>query len=110
MDRFFVIFALSILLLEGKLFFWQILLMLARDFVLFLCAGLFLLSKKWSEVPVQATFWGKITTFLQFCVLIFIFLGFSLTDYIFGFFLLFAFMLFKEIQQILKTRLKTSLF
>lgn len=110
MDRFFVLFALMVLLFEGKLFFWQLLLMLARDFVLFICGCIFLLSKTFKEVPVQATFWGKMTTCLQFCILMFIAMGFSLSDYFFGFFLLFAFMLFKEIQQILKTQLKTSLF
>ena len=69
MDKFFVYFALTALFLEGKLASWQVAAMLSRDF--FLCLyGIFMTAMgKWRTIVFRAIRGGKITTALQFIVL-----------------------------------------
>lgn len=69
MDKLFVYFALSIFFLENKIQGWEVLAMLSRD--LYLCLfGIFLiLQKRWSNYEFRAIRWGKITTALQFLIL-----------------------------------------
>lgn len=70
MDKFFVYFALATLYLEGTAAPWQIGAMLSRDF--FLCVyGLYMLIMgRWKSIVFRAIRWGKVTTALQFIVLI----------------------------------------
>ncbi|NGX44799.1 MAG: CDP-diacylglycerol--glycerol-3-phosphate 3-phosphatidyltransferase [Candidatus Anoxychlamydiales bacterium] len=77
MDKFFVYFVLAILLLENQILLWQSLAMISRDFALIIF-GLYLgITKKWASYEVKAVRWGKITTAMQFCVLIGVTLNFS---------------------------------
>ncbi len=70
MDKFFVYFVLSILFWENNLSLWQALAMLSRDF--FLCIyGLFMtMTGRWKMIIFRAIRWGKVTTALQFIILI----------------------------------------
>ncbi len=70
MDKFFVYFALSALLLEGRVTLWEGAAMLARDGFLCLYGLLMILTNRWKLVVFRAIRWGKVTTALQFLVLI----------------------------------------
>lgn len=69
MDKFFVFFALIIFMLEKKLAPWQAGTMISRDIAL--CAfGIYLsFSGYWKNYQFRAIKWGKISTALQFFVL-----------------------------------------
>ncbi|MBI3236184.1 MAG: CDP-alcohol phosphatidyltransferase family protein [Chlamydiales bacterium] len=97
MDKFFVFFVLTILLVEGKLALWQSLAMIARDF--FLCAfGIYLsLSGLWKAYACKSIRWGKITTALQFLTLIGLTLTISIPGYFFCIFILFGILAFIEL-------------
>lgn len=99
MDKFFVIFCLGILFLENKLQIWQILTMLSRDFAVSFF-GLYLwkanLCKSYQIVPPK---WGKISTALQFIVLIGVTLGYQIPWYFFAAFVIFGLFSFLELFQ-----------
>lgn len=70
MDKFFVFFAVAMFLTEGRLKVWEALALISRDFAI-LIFGLFLaLRKSWSNFQFRSIWSGKITTTLQFFVLI----------------------------------------
>ncbi len=102
MDKFFVLFALSVLFTEGKLELWQGCTMISRDF--FLCLfGLYLsLSGYWESYKFTAIRWGKVTTALQFIVLIGLTLGVTFPSYFYCVFILFGMLAFIELWQIRK--------
>jgi CDP-diacylglycerol---glycerol-3-phosphate 3-phosphatidyltransferase len=102
MDKFFVFFALSILLMEGKLELWQACSMISRDF--FLCLfGLYLsLTGYWQHYQFTAIRWGKVTTALQFLVLVGLTLGLIFPSYFYAVFVLFGMLAFIELWQIKK--------
>jgi len=89
MDKFFVIFALSVFLGEGKLELWELGAMLSRDVALCLFGIYLSLSGYWQSYEFRAIRWGKITTALQFLVLI----GFTF-GIIFPWYLYFTFVVF----------------
>lgn len=70
MDKFFVYFGLCMLLLEGQISLWGVGAMLARDGFLCLYAFLMLVTQRWKSIVFRAIRWGKVTTALQFVVLI----------------------------------------
>ncbi len=100
MDKFFVFFALGVLLMEQKLAMWQAGAMISRDF--FLCAfGLYLsFSGLWEAYKCKAIRWGKVTTALQFFVLIGLTLHFTFPWYVYTLFILFGCLAFLELLQI----------
>ncbi len=102
MDKFFVLFTLSILFTEGKLELWQGCSMISRDF--FLCLfGIYLsLSGHWESYKCTAIRWGKVTTALQFIVLIGLTLGIEFPSYLYCIFILFGMLAFIELWQIKK--------
>lgn len=102
MDKFFVLFALSVLFTEGKLELWQGCAMISRDF--FLCLfGLYLsLSGYWESYRFTAIRWGKVTTALQFIVLIGLTLGVTFPSAFYCVFILFGMLAFIELWQIRK--------
>lgn len=107
MDKFFVFFALTILLVEGKLELWQSLAMISRDF--FLCAfGLYLsVTARWKIYECKSICWGKVTTALQFLVLVGLTLSYRFPPYLFYVFTLFGVLAFIELCKELKS-FKTS--
>ena len=87
MDKFFVLFALVVFLLEKKLLPWEAGAMLSRDFSLCLF-GLYLsFSGQWQNYELRAIRWGKITTALQFFILIGLTLGVSFSWHLYGSFI-----------------------
>jgi CDP-diacylglycerol--glycerol-3-phosphate 3-phosphatidyltransferase len=102
MDKFFVFFGLGVLLMEGRLEIWQACAMISRDF--FLCVfGIYLsLSGHWQAYQFRAIRWGKITTALQFVVLIGLTLNFVFPWFLYGFFVLFGSLAFIELCKIKK--------
>lgn len=104
MDRFFVVFALAVLVIERHVVFYQVVAMLIRDIVLTLFMLGVTFSGRLNNYEVRATFWGKITTFLQFCLLLVISLGGTLPPYVFLSFFPLSLMLFKELVSFRKVK------
>ena len=104
MDKFFVIFALAIFLQEGQIDVYQALATISRDF--FLCAfGLYLgLSGRWQTFECKAIRWGKVSTALQFLILLGLTLGLTFSWLVYGFFILFGVLAFFELCKLIKSR------
>jgi CDP-diacylglycerol--glycerol-3-phosphate 3-phosphatidyltransferase len=100
MDKFFVFFALGVFLIEGRLAAWEAGTLISRDF--FLCIfGIYLaLSKRWQSYECRSIRWGKITTALQFCVLIALTMHFSVPWPAYSLFFLFGSLAFVELCRI----------
>ncbi len=77
MDKFFVYFALTVLFLEEKVGALETVAFLSRDFSLCLYGTLMLTTRRWKTIEFRAIRWGKITTALQFVVLLGILVGIS---------------------------------
>ncbi len=103
MDKFFVLFALCVLFSEGRLEVWQGCSMISRDF--FVCLfGIYLsLSGYWESYKFTAIRWGKVTTALQFLILIGLTFGIRFSNYLYFVFILFGMLAFVELWQIKKT-------
>jgi CDP-diacylglycerol---glycerol-3-phosphate 3-phosphatidyltransferase len=102
MDKFFVFFVLTILLVENKIALWQVLMMVSRDFALCLF-GLYLsLSGLWQTYEFRSIRWGKLTTALQFLVLSGLTLQYSIPTYLFYTFVVFALLGLYELFQFKK--------
>ncbi|MGD0664115.1 MAG: CDP-alcohol phosphatidyltransferase family protein [Rhabdochlamydiaceae bacterium] len=102
MDKFFVFFALGVLFMEGKVEIWEALMMVSRDFALCLF-GLYLsLSGLWQTYQFRSIRWGKITTALQFFVLVWITMGHSIPSYLYYSFVVFALLGLYELFQFKK--------
>ncbi len=69
-DKFFVYFGLSTLFFEGKLLVWQVLAMISRDVFVCLFGLLSVVVGGWKSLVIRSIRAGKITTALQFIVLI----------------------------------------
>jgi len=108
MDKFFVFFGLGILLFEGRLLSWQACAMISRDF--FLCVfGIYIsLTGKWHAYQFKSIRWGKITTALQFFVLIGLTLHFTFPGYVYMLFILSGALAFIELCQIKKGSTKAT--
>ena len=103
MDKFFVFFVLGVLFIEHKVELWQLLAMVSRDFALCLF-GLYLsFSGKWLQYEFRAIRWGKITTALQFAVLMGLALGHPIPIYLFYAFVVFALLGLYELFQFKKS-------
>lgn len=100
MDKFFVIFGLGVLLMEGQLEIWQACAMLSRDFFLCVFGIVLSLSGDWDAYKCRAIRWGKVTTALQFVVLIGLSLHFIFPWYLYSLFILFGALAFLELWQI----------
>jgi CDP-diacylglycerol--glycerol-3-phosphate 3-phosphatidyltransferase len=70
MDKFFVYFALATFFFEGRIAPWEMAAMISRDFFLCLYGILMLVTRRWKTVVFRSVRWGKITTALQFIVLL----------------------------------------
>ncbi len=88
MDKFFVYFVLGVFLLDKQIEPWQACAMISRDFAL--CAfGIYLfISQKWRQYEIKPVSWGKITTAMQFLVLIGLTAGYVFPWYIYGLFII----------------------
>lgn len=100
MDKFFVYFVLSVFFVEGKIKVWEGCAMVSRDFFLCFFGICLLLVKKWKEFELRAIRWGKVTTAMQFLVLIGLTLNFVFPWYVFAGFIIFGALAFFELFQI----------
>lgn len=100
MDKFFVYFALTVYFLEGRLTSIELSAMLSRDFFLILYGLLMLVLGRRHFIEFRAIRWGKVTTALQFLVLIGLTLQFPISWIIDASFLLMGFLAFIELLQI----------
>jgi phosphatidylglycerophosphate synthase len=69
-DKFFVIFAVIILMNEEKLLFWQAMALACRDISVLIFGFYLTLNKRLLNYQYRAIRCGKITTLLQFFVLL----------------------------------------
>lgn len=102
MDKLFVLSALFAFFVEGKISGWQMSAMLSRDFFLLMYGAILTITGRWSSVVVQAIRWGKITTALQFVVLLGLSLGVIFPWYIFGSFIVMGLFAFFELIRLEK--------
>jgi CDP-diacylglycerol--glycerol-3-phosphate 3-phosphatidyltransferase len=68
-DKFFVYFALTTLFFEGRLLLWHMLAMLSRDVVVCIYGFFMLIAGRWKSIVFRSVRAGKMTTALQFIVL-----------------------------------------
>ena len=99
MDKFFVYFALTVLFLEGNLKLWQALTFFSRDFALCIYGFYLLLSKQLSSIELKPIRWGKITTAMQFVILLGLSLRFQFSFYIYDLLILMGILAFFELIQ-----------
>lgn len=100
MDKFFVYFALVVLFFENKTAPWEVAAMLSRDFFVFLYGLLMLTAGRWKNIVFRAIRWGKVTTALQFIVLIGVVLGIGFPWYIYASFIVMGWLAFLELFQV----------
>lgn len=70
MDKFFVFFVLGMFVFEQRLPFWQALLMISRDIFLCIFALYLAIRGDWKSYRSKAVRWGKVTTAMQFAIII----------------------------------------
>lgn len=104
MDKLFVVFALVIFFLEGKIEIWQGCAMIARDFFLVVFGIYLSLSGVWESYRVTAIRWGKIATVLQFCVLMGLTLGYVVPDQVYYALIVLGLLAFIELWQMKRQR------
>lgn len=97
MDKFFVYFALSVLCIESKITYWEIAAMLSRDIFLCIYTLLMLVLKRWDSLFLRGIRWGKVTTALQFLVLMGLTLGTTFSWLIYGAFVAMGWLAFLEL-------------
>lgn len=100
MDKFFVYFGMTIFYLEGKMTSFEVSAMLSRDFCLILYGILIIVFQGWRSIEFRAIRWGKITTSLQFIVLIGLSLQFSIPWIVNSLFLIMGVLAFAELLKI----------
>lgn len=100
MDKFFVYFAMIVLFRESKLASWEMAAMLSRDFFLCLYGLIMAATGRLKRIVFRSIRWGKVTTALQFIVLIGLVLGMSFPWYIFAYFMVMGWFAFLELFQI----------
>jgi CDP-diacylglycerol---glycerol-3-phosphate 3-phosphatidyltransferase len=96
MDKFFVYFVLTVLFLEGNIKLWEASTMLARDFGLFVFGLFLIITKNFKSFRYRSVRWGKVTTSMQFCVLIGLTLHMTFSWVIYVSFIIFGIMAFIE--------------
>lgn len=97
MDKFFVYFAMIVFFLENRLAPAEVTMMLSRDFFLCLYGLLMLTMGRWKSIVFRAIRWGKVTTALQFIVLIALVLNIPIPWYIFASFVAMGWFAFLEL-------------
>src|SRR3990167_5592178 len=70
MDKFFVFFVLGVFFIENKIELWQALAMITRDFFLCLFALYLSFCHLWNNYKYRSIQWGKISTTIQFFILV----------------------------------------
>ena len=100
MDKFFVYFAISILYFEDRIVLWEVATMISRDFFLCIYGVLMMALGRWRNIVFRAIRWGKITTALQFIVLLGLVIDISFPWYVFVAFVIMGWLAFLELFQV----------
>lgn len=100
MDKFFVYAALIVFFNEGKIDLWQVAAMGTRDFCLFFYGLLRWFSGTIKDLSFQSIRWGKISTILQFIVLIGLIFNAVFPWYVYASFLAMGVFVFLELFQL----------
>lgn len=103
MDKFFVYFVFGILLTEHTLKGWQVAAMLSRDFSLILFTLYLLLKGMWRTYIPHSLTSGKVTTALQFSVLLMLSLQKTIWPYFYCLFIPLGGLFLAELVFTLKT-------
>jgi CDP-diacylglycerol---glycerol-3-phosphate 3-phosphatidyltransferase len=90
MDKLFVFIVLGIFIQEGRLQVWQALSLISRDFAVILFGFYLALKGVWSNFRFRSIWSGKITTALQFFMLLALTFHFPISPYFFSCFILLA--------------------
>ncbi len=97
MDKFFVYFILVVFLIENQIQLWQAFSMISRDFALIIFGVYLWFTKKWANYEIKAVRWGKVTTALQFCVLIGLTLKSNFSWYVYVLFIIMGVLALREL-------------
>ncbi len=103
MDKFFVVFALSMFVFEDRIALWEGLAMISRDFALCLFGVYLIASGHWQSYEFRAIRWGKVTTAAQFLILMSISIGWRLPEPAFALFVVFGGLALYELFQFKKS-------
>lgn len=87
MDKFFVFFALGILVATDHMPLWGMAAMLSRDVFLFIFGLYLTITRSWDQFEFKSILWGKLTTAAQFIVLILLVVKVSLPWYVYVIFI-----------------------
>jgi CDP-diacylglycerol---glycerol-3-phosphate 3-phosphatidyltransferase len=98
-DKLFVLIALGVLLQEERLQFWQAAAFMGRDFAVVLFGIYLAVSQRITNYHVRAIWWGKITTALQFVVLLVLVFYGPIPDYWYMLFIVCGLLAFRELYQ-----------
>ena len=97
MDKFFVYFVLAVFFLESRIHLCQVFAMISRDFALIIYGIYLVASQKWANYEIKAVRWGKVTTALQFCVLIGLTMNYRFSWYIYAVFIIMGVLALREL-------------
>lgn len=107
MDKFFVFFALTVFILENSLLPWQMAALLCRDFSIILF-GLYLYTTgRWAQYQFRAIWCGKVTTALQFVVMLGLSLNYAIPSFVYTLFIALGFFALVELY-LMAPNLKTK--
>ena len=101
-DKFFVFFAIGVFIFEGNLQLWQAVFMLSRDIAVAIFGTYLALKGNLQNFPFQSIWSGKITTFIQFVVLLALTFHYSIPVYTFYSFIILGVLALFELYYIEK--------
>ena len=104
MDKFFVYFALAVLFFEERIGPYELATMLSRDICLSLYALTMLATGRWKTIVFRALRWGKVTTALQFIVLMGLTFSLTFPWYIYASFVAMGWFALLELVPLFRTR------
>lgn len=96
-DKLFVFIALFVLVQEQRLMLWQAVALMSRDIAIMGFAMYLTMRGRLTEYHVRAIWWGKITTALQFVILLWLVLYHALPNYCYFPFIVFGLLAFREL-------------
>lgn len=100
MDKLFVAFVACVMIHEERLQVWQAVSLISRDFAVLLF-GLYLhLKGTWAKFRIQSIWMGKVTTSLQFVVLLGLTFHVSISNFFFFTFIALGFLALAELYLI----------
>jgi CDP-diacylglycerol--glycerol-3-phosphate 3-phosphatidyltransferase len=97
MDKFFVFFIVSVFMREQRLQTWQALAFISRDFAVILFGAYLKLKGSWTNFKFRSIYAGKVTTAIQFFVLLALTLQLYVTPYLFFCFIALGFVALIEL-------------